>query len=474
MKKRLKLAMPVLLVCLLAAIFSIAPISAQDTSEGVKLTQSQVTWQTLAYELNANNGIVPGLRDTETIVERTFDTYVLENEYLKVTLLPEYGGRILSIIYKPTGHEELYQNPLGVPYGIGEGNFYYDWLMVYGGIFPTFPEPEHGKTWLLPWDFEVITESPEEVTVAMSIVDDSAFSRAPRKFDTGVTGIEATFYVTLKSGHAALDTRIVLHNPGDTAVRYEYWTCTTLAPGSEPGESRATAGAEIIAPVDEIKMPPWWPDTTAQETLTDTPDVYTFDNLRMFSNWADMGIAYAYPDMEGETFWGVINHDNEEGIIRIANNDVTPGLKMWTWGYDSTDVDPFAQHAAESRPYIELWAGVTPEFFIHTSLEPDGEVVMEDTYSPTLGLTNVTHASRDYLANFYLDGSAAVLQLFSAEPERAVRAVISADSQVIYDMPMLFDPAAANQISVEIPDDSEQVEFSIVAQDDTELLAGVL
>jgi len=41
-----------------------------------------------------------------------------------------------------------------------------------------------------------------------------------------------------------------------------------------------------------------------------------------------MGIAYAAPDMQGGNFWGVINHDNEEGIIRIADNTVTRGLKM--------------------------------------------------------------------------------------------------------------------------------------------------
>jgi hypothetical protein len=44
---------------------------------------------------------------------------VLENRYLKVTLVPEFGGRILSIIYKPTGHEQLYRTEVGVPYGIG-------------------------------------------------------------------------------------------------------------------------------------------------------------------------------------------------------------------------------------------------------------------------------------------------------------------------------------------------------------------
>ena len=80
-------------------------------------------------------------------------------------MLPEYGARVISFYYKPTGHEYLYQSECGSPYGIGDGNFYYDWLMVYGGIFPTFPEPEHGKTWFLPWEYAVIENTDDLVTV---------------------------------------------------------------------------------------------------------------------------------------------------------------------------------------------------------------------------------------------------------------------------------------------------------------------
>ncbi len=58
--------------------------------------------------------------------------------------------RIISMIYKPTGHEQLYQNPVGTPYGPRWDAFYYDWLMVWGGIFPTFPEAEHGKSLVPP------------------------------------------------------------------------------------------------------------------------------------------------------------------------------------------------------------------------------------------------------------------------------------------------------------------------------------
>ena len=99
-----------------------------------------MTWSTVNYATDAENGFVSGSLDKKTIVDRTFKTHVLENRYLRVTLLPEFGGRILSIIYKPTGHEQLYRTEVGVPYGIKGDTFYYDWLMVYGGIFPTFPD----------------------------------------------------------------------------------------------------------------------------------------------------------------------------------------------------------------------------------------------------------------------------------------------------------------------------------------------
>src|SRR3954469_3607457 len=201
-------------VAVLSAVCAFhAPVdAASPVPDRVSLSESTRTWSTVKYATDAENGFVGGSLDTKTIVDRTFKTYVLENRYLKVTLLPEFGGRILSIIYKPTGHEQLYRTEVGVPYGMKGGTFYYDWMMVFGGIFPTFPDAEHGKTWLKPWNFTVVRERPDEVTVAMSIKDDFAYAAAPPRFRPGSTGIEATYLVTLKAGRAALDTRVVLKN----------------------------------------------------------------------------------------------------------------------------------------------------------------------------------------------------------------------------------------------------------------------
>jgi hypothetical protein len=448
-------AMPTLVRHVVAALlalhaFHTAPAAAQ-VADGVSLRESTVTWSTVTYATGADNGFVDGSLDTKNIVDRTFKTHVLENRYLRVTLLPEFGGRILSIIYKPTGHEQLYRTEVGTPYGIRAGNFYYDWMMVYGGIFPTFPDAEHGRTWLKPWEFRVVRETADEVTVAMTIRDDFAYAAAPAKFRRGSTGIEATYYITLKADRAALDTRVVLKNPRSEAIDYEYWTCTTLAPGSDPKNPKTTGGAEIIAPIEAYSTPGWSANLAAGDESVGAGKS-RFEKLRYFRNWPTMGIAYAAPDMQGGNFWGVINHDNEEGIIRIADNRVTPGLKMWTWGFPSfaDETDP-RKDPGPQRPYVELWAGVSDQFFHPARFPALGEVSVPETYSPTVGMSNVTHANEKILVNLSAEASGVSLQYFSVEPSTPLRITLKHGETVIFEDGATADPINGNRISATIP-----------------------
>ena len=453
--------------------FNFAVHAAPPAPDKVSLSESTIAWSTVKYATDAENGFVSGSLDKTTIVDRTFRTHVLENRYLKVTLVPEFGGRILSIIYKPTGHEQLYRTEVGVPYGMKAGNFYYDWLMVYGGIFPTFPDPEHGRTWLKPWDFGIVKESADEVTVAMSLKDDFAYSAAPRAFRRGSTGIEATYHVTLRAGRAALDTRMVLKNPGDTAIPYEYWTCTTLAPGSDPKSPRTTGGAEIIAPIQAYSTPRWSANLSeGDESLGSERS--RFERLRYFRNWPTMGIAYAAPDMQGGNFWGVINHDNEEGIIRIADNRVTRGLKMWTWGFPSfTNETDARKDPNEAQPYVELWAGVSDQFFHRAEFPARGEVSIPETYSPTVGMTNVTHANENILINFSAGASGVNLQFFSLEPAAPLRVTLKRGGAVSFDDSVNADPKNGNRISAPLPvgGSGEQMQLLIKTAEGRDLIA---
>jgi len=471
---RVRFAVAVLSAAALSSICSLRVVhAAPPVPDKVTLSESAMTWSTVKYAADAENGFVNGSLDKNTIVDRTFRTYVIENRYLKVTLLPEFGGRILSIIYKPTGHEQLYRTQVGVPYGMTGGTFYYGWMMVLGGIFPTFPGAEHGKTWLKPWDFKVVRESAGEVTVSMSLKDDFAYSAAPEQFRRGSTGIEAATTITLKADRAALDTRVVLKNPQDKAIDYEYWTCTTLAPGSDPQHPGTTGGAEIIAPIQAYSTPRWSANL-AEGDQSLGPGRSRFEQLRYFRNWPTMGIAYAAPDMQGGNFWGVINHDNEEGIIRIADNTVTPGLKMWTWGFPSfTNQTDARQDPSPGQPYVELWAGVSDQFFHSASFAARGEVSIPETYSPTVGMSNVTHANENILVNLAADASSVSLQFFSIEPAAPLRVTLKRGEAILFDDAVKADPKNGNRMAAAMPagGSGEPIRLTIRTAGGKELIA---
>jgi hypothetical protein len=458
-------------IAMLAALVAFGGV-ARAASDRVSLTESSIAWRTVKYATDAEGGIVDGSFDKSVIVERSFKAYVLENSYLKATLVPEFGGRIVSLIYKPTGHEQLYRTEVGVPYGIKAGNFYYDWLMVYGGIFPTFPDAEHGKGWLKPWHFSVVKADSDEVTVAMSLKDDFAYPATPKRFMAGTTGIEATYYVTLKAGRAALDARVVLKNPQTRPVAYEYWTCTTLAPGSEVDHPKATGGAEIVAPIAAYSVPSWYPKI-AQTDEGAGAGTHRFEHLRFFRNWPTEGIAYAAPDMGGGNFWGVINHDNEEGIIRIADNRVTRGLKMWTWGFPA-----FANETDErkdpnpARPYVELWAGVSDQFFHRAELAAQSEVSVAETYGPTVGMSDVTQANDHILVNLAANATQADVQFVCLDPETPLRVTIRRGDLVLFDGRVIADPKNGNHVSAPIAGGSgDTVQLRITTAGGRELIA---
>jgi hypothetical protein len=65
-------------------------------------------------------------------VSQTYTLLVLSNDYLTVTLLPELGGRVYELIFKPTGHNELYRNPVLKPTRWGPPE--QGWWLAAGGL----------------------------------------------------------------------------------------------------------------------------------------------------------------------------------------------------------------------------------------------------------------------------------------------------------------------------------------------------
>jgi len=416
---------------------------------------------------------------SDVVTASTLATLVLENGFLKVTLLPEYGGRILSIVHKPTNRELLYQNPVGTPYLMNEDIFYYDYLVILGGIFPSFPEPEHGKYWNQPYAFEVVSETPEAITVRMSRQDDlETPAGVPTQYDVGRTDLLVELEVTLRAGRSNLELATKLSNPTEAAIpAFEYWTVTTLAPGSVPGQTEIPEATRILAQMDQVHcLESSWPWFGQAETRVDG-EIFEWNNLSHFENWDDQGTCFANPEYTAN--WsGLVNYENDHGVLRVTSGGGTRGLKLWTFGIQSLDVD-MIDSSQWLRPTIEMWHGVTPEFWQRGSLAAGEARAWQDDYFPTLGLREVTaasengalHLSRTENGADSVLGVAATLTL----PGQTVHAILKLDGAVVHEADVVVDPAAATTVEATVPTSSVAAGAVLEAeflQGTTSLLSG--
>ena len=422
-----------------------------------------------------NGPTTPGTQATST----TYDTVVLENGYLRVTLLPKYGGRILSIVHKPTNQELLYQNPIGTPYLMGEGIFYYDYLVIMGGIFPSFPEPEHGKYWNQPYDLAVVSESKDAITVRMSRRDDLAVATGvPSKYDVGRTDVLVELDVTLRAGSTSVELGTKLTNTKSTAIpKLEYWTVTTLAPGSTPGTTAIPLNTRILAAMDKVHLleSSWAWFGSAEERVSG--EIFKWKNLASFKNWMDQGTAFANPDYRAN--WsGLLNEDKGRGVVRVSDNVKTPGLKLWTFGPQGLNIN-INDSTVWVRPTIEMWHGITPEFWMRGTMAANEVRQWNQSFFPILGLTGVTAASENGAVQLSSTKSGSNTALSVAAtltlPNQTVKAILRLNGTSVAEQDVVVATAGPTTVSANVPNSQAPtgavfaVEFR---QGDRSLLAG--
>ncbi|GAA3253336.1 DUF4432 family protein [Nonomuraea helvata] len=119
----------------------------------------------------------------------TFDglrAVVLENERLRVTVVPDKGGDVVEFLHKPTDKDFVWLSPQGLrnPHDHlqGAADDVAQFVDHYEGgwqeIFPSGGAPseyrgarlaQHGEVSGLPWRSEVVADSEEEVAVRLSV-----------------------------------------------------------------------------------------------------------------------------------------------------------------------------------------------------------------------------------------------------------------------------------------------------------------
>lgn len=105
---------------------------------------------------------------------RELQTVILENEYLRISILTDFGAKIYEFIYKPSDRDYMYHNPrvkCRTPvYGVNADNWWAGGMdeAIPTGHVSTYKGEEYpylGEVWSLPWSYEISTKDDDEVQV---------------------------------------------------------------------------------------------------------------------------------------------------------------------------------------------------------------------------------------------------------------------------------------------------------------------
>ena len=137
-----------------------------------------------------------------------YKALILENEYLRLCVLPELGGRFYSMLDKTTGYEAVYKNRVVKPALIGTLGAW-----ISGGVEWNTPH-HHRATSMIPVDYAVSkNEADGSVTVWPS------FGSAPRSVNTFAPALRPSVMATLSPDKAPSFTRAFLALPSCTTQR---------------------------------------------------------------------------------------------------------------------------------------------------------------------------------------------------------------------------------------------------------------
>jgi tetratricopeptide (TPR) repeat protein len=319
-------------------------------------------------------------RISETKAERKWKVVWLENEYLRVMILPEIGGRIHAILDKTNGYDLIYNQKVIKPALVGLAG---PWAS--GGIEFNWPQ-HHRPATFLPTDCEIEEHADGSKTVWCSDHD-------PMCRLKGMHG------VCLHPGKAVVELKVRAYNRTAFAQTFLWWAnvatrvheayqsffppdvyyvadharrsmsryplCEGVYYGVDYGRRART---EI--PVNEIPpqfVPPHCNDSKSPRNAAKNLN-YAANDLSFYANIAT---PCSYMCMGSkEDFFGGYDYKAQAGIVHIASHHISPGKKQWTWGnhpfgyaWDRNLTD--AEENGEFGPYIEIMAGV------YTDNQPD-------------------------------------------------------------------------------------------------------
>ena len=348
--------------------------------------------------------------------DREYDAVWLENEYIKVMILPELGGRIQMAWDKIAKRHFIYYNHVIKPALVGLTG---PWIS--GGIEFNWPQ-HHRPSTFMPVDSGIEENADGSVTVWVS-------ERERMFHQKGMAGF------TLRPGCAYLEIKGVLYNPTELPQTFLWWA----NPAVHVNDAyQSVFPPDVNAVFDHGKR--------AVSTFPIATGVYYKMDYSAgvdISNYRNIPVPTSYMIADSKyDFEGGWENDTRAGMLHVANHHVSPGKKQWTWGNGDFGRAWDRNLTDSDGPYIELMAGVytenQPDF---SWLMPYEEKSFTQYFFPYRELGIVKNASRDLVLNMLPEhGDRLRIMAFATSRQDCRISVRSRDGKELYSEELPLSP----------------------------------
>ena len=374
-------------------------------------------------------------------VDKDYLAIWLENDYIKVMILPELGGRVQMAYDKIKERHFVYYNHVIKPALVG---LLGPWIS--GGIEFNWPQHHRPSTYM-PVDTCIEENSDGSVTVWVSEMEKMFHQK-------GMAGF------TLRPGCAYLEIKGVLYNRTDVPQTFLWWANPAVEVNDE---YQSVFPPDINAVFDHGKRA-----VSSFPIATGTYYKMDYSAGVDISNYKNIAVPTSYMGVNSRfNFEGGYENDTQAGMLHVASHHFSPGKKQWTWGngdfgraWDRNLTDETTPKEAEKwkvdrkgfRPYIELMAGVytenQPDF---SWLMPYEEKRFTQYFMPYRELGVVKEASKDLVFNINEVGEGKVeFKVFATSKQEVCIILRNDKGDIYYKKEMLLSPEAVLTETVDV------------------------
>jgi tetratricopeptide (TPR) repeat protein len=369
------------------------------------------------------NPVIEKISDTK--VDKEWNAIFIENDYIKLMILPALGGRIQRAYDKIRKRDFVYYNHVIKPALVGLTG---PWIS--GGIEFNWPQHHRPSTYD-PTDFYIEENKDGSKTVWVSELE--------RMFRTkGMAGF------TLHPDKAYIEIKAHLYNRTPHPQTFLWWANPAVAVNDH---YQSVFPPDVNAVFDHGKRDvSEFPIAKGEYYKVDySPgtDISRYKNIPVPTSY--MAITSKYD------FVGGYENDSKGGLLHVADHNVSPGKKQWTWGNGEFGKAWDRNLTDEDGPYIELMCGVytdnQPDF---SWMHPYEEKSFKQYFMPYYNVGVVKNATKEALVNLEMIDGKALIKVYVTSTYDNCVITLKAGNKVLHDEVLNLSPAVGFEKAIDI------------------------